>query len=232
MKIWGGLFNLDKNKTFGGQVWELVSRFTWQFKQTVLGFLSAHSMNTLRLYGGVEDVDYLHGATVISTRKHWTAMTISSYIMGGKNLVANDENVFFQHEYGHYIQSQLYGFIYLSKVGIPSLLSKNTLSSPHYNNPAEQDANIRAFNYFKKNYPSVFDTSDSCDEYNGLWNTSRNPINGMQWNNYKANAAYNERILYQSLMSVTWYNIVLNLIPFIGDTVDGLINKSQYNKTY
>lgn len=231
LKIWGGLFNTDNNKTFGGQVWELVSRFTWQAKQTVIGFFVAQTMNTLHLAGGVQDVDYLHGATIISTGKDWTAFTLSNYIMGGNRLVANNGNELFQHEYGHYIQSQSYGPLYLSKVGIPSLFSKNTSLSPHHNNPTEQDANIRAFKYFKKYYTSDFDTSDASDNYNGLWN-SNNDINGMQWNNYKANAINNELILSQSPISISWYDVVLNLIPIIGDIADGLINTVQYNKSY
>lgn len=231
LKIWGGLFNTDNNKSFGGQVWELVSRFTWQAKQTVIGFFVAQTMNTLHLAGGVQNVDYLHGATIISTGKDWTAFTLSNYIMGGNRLVANNGNELFQHEYGHYIQSQSYGPLYLSKVGIPSLFSKNTSLSPHHNNPTEQDANIRAFKYFKKYYTSDFDTSDASDSYNGLWN-SNNYINGMQWNNYKANAINNELILSQSPISISWYDVVLNLIPIIGDIADGLINTVQYNKSY
>ena len=105
----------------------------------------------------MEVEEYLHGATVISTRNNWTAVTIGSYIMGGKSLVANNGNDYFQHEYGHYIQSQRYGPLYLSKIGIPSAFSKNTSSSPHHNNPTEQDSNIQAFNYFRKYYSKEFD---------------------------------------------------------------------------
>jgi len=232
IKIWGGLFNVDNNKSLGGKIWELVSRFTWQVEQTTIGFLIAHTINTIHLAGGVENVAYLHGATVISTHNRWTAMTVSSYIMGGKRLVANNGNDYFQHEYGHYIRSQRYGPLYLSKVGIPSLFSKNTKESPHHNNPAEQDANILAFNYFKKYYPSDFDISDVDDNYNGLWNMGLNPINGMQWNNYKSNAADNDDALSIFPMIITWYNLALNYFPYIGDIFDGLINTALYNQSY
>lgn len=52
------------------------------------------------------------------------------------------------------------------------------------------------------------------------------------WNNYKANAINNELILSQSPISISWYDVVLNLIPIIGDIADGIINTVQYNKSY
>ena len=38
-KIDKGLFKTDPNKSFGGRAWELISRFTWQRTQTVVGNL-------------------------------------------------------------------------------------------------------------------------------------------------------------------------------------------------
>lgn len=43
LKIWGGLFTSDPNKSVMGRVWEVVSRFIWQPLQTIGGFLTAHA---------------------------------------------------------------------------------------------------------------------------------------------------------------------------------------------
>ena len=42
LKIWGGLFTSDKNNGFWGGAFEIISRFTWQLPQTLIGFLAAH----------------------------------------------------------------------------------------------------------------------------------------------------------------------------------------------
>jgi RHS repeat-associated protein len=46
-RIWGGMFQTDPNKNFGGRLWEMVSRFTWQAPQVLGGQSSAHVLNTI-----------------------------------------------------------------------------------------------------------------------------------------------------------------------------------------
>ena len=242
LKLWGGLFVVDKNKGFWGGALELLSRFFYQGEQTLLGFLAAQAMNTWRLYGGVDSVDYLHGATVVSTYKgDWGAFTLGSYIMGGYELKADNSNGYFQHEFGHYLQSQVYGPLYLMKVAIPSIGSKNDSTSPHYKNPVEQDANIRAFKYFKKYYSESFDSYDSSGKYNGAWRWDKstdgkyaNPIEGMDWLNYDSNRVNNDRILSASPMGLNWYDIPLAIFPthILGETIGGIINMVNYNEVY
>jgi RHS repeat-associated protein len=78
-KIWGGLFVSDPNRTFGGRVWEVLSRFTWQLPQTIGGFLYNQTKNTI--VGDVEDVQYFHGATyVVGATHNGAAVTLGSYI--------------------------------------------------------------------------------------------------------------------------------------------------------
>ncbi len=60
------------------------------------------------------------------------------------------KSTLYMHEYGHYIQSQKLGFSYLFKVGIPSLKSFNKDPDNHHNQSYEVNANIEAYNYFKK----------------------------------------------------------------------------------
>lgn len=113
IKIWGGLFVTDSNKSFGGQIWEFISRFAWQLPQTLGGFFTSHSYNTFGLQGGVQSVNYKYGATVLRTRNDgWGGVTQGSYIVGDNSIRADANNPLFQHEYGHYIQSQQMGWGY------------------------------------------------------------------------------------------------------------------------
>lgn len=172
-KIIGGLFTADKNKSFWGKLWEITSRLTWQFPQTIAGFTYAHISNYA---GQVDKVDYWGGATVSSGR-NWNsgAVTMSSYITGNRNLEANPDNPLFQHEYGHYLQSQASGLIYLWKYGLPSLYSAGG-DKTHNRHPVEQDANARAMKYFEKTYPGFVD--------NGRWSFYQNPVT--DWNHSKS----------------------------------------------
>ncbi|GHT56304.1 hypothetical protein AGMMS50233_07820 [Endomicrobiia bacterium] len=54
-KILNGLLTADETKGDWGQLWEIISRFTWQGIQTVVGLLVAEVYN---MAGGVESVDY------------------------------------------------------------------------------------------------------------------------------------------------------------------------------
>jgi len=168
----------DPNKGFFGRVWETISRFTWQLPQTIGGWGTAQAYNTLGLKGGVESVKYKYGATVVSTRKNWTAVTQGSYIVGGSELQADPNNSLFQHEYGHYIQSQGMGWAYYPRVGLPSAGSEHgnyKLNYPsHDYHPVEQDANRRAFLYFNKHVTGF--QNDTYLSDNLGWNFVKNPL--------------------------------------------------------
>ena len=67
---------------------------------------------------------FLFGATVIKASSIGNrGITLGSYIAGGNSIEADPNNSLFQHEYGHYLQSQEMGLAYLAKVGIPSIRS-------------------------------------------------------------------------------------------------------------
>ena len=166
LRIWGGLFNLDRNE---GYVGEFISRFTWQLTQTVIGFIVAHSMNTFRIAGGIGSVEYLHGATVLQSNDDWGAFTLGSYIMGDKDIKAEDSNALFQHEFGHYLQSQDHGLLWFFTYGIESAVS--ALNNDYYRHNTfytEHDANARALQYFVKHYGTNY-----AEE---KWNYEDNPI--------------------------------------------------------
>jgi len=208
-KIDKGLFTTDPNKSFWGRSWELISRFTWQLPQTALGYLGTGTHNLL---GGVKSVSYYGGATVAESYGRWGGITLGNYINGSRGLTADPNHPLFQHEYGHYIQSQKSGLFYLSKYGIPSLFSKDQ----HHDHPAEQDANVRAFMYF----------NEHIDDYSG-WNRWNNPINNFNWNQ-PYNDPSNQLALSNGILRLSWYDYMLgpNII------VSGLLNTFILNNQY
>lgn len=152
-RIWGGMFASNRQRSgFWSRTGEVISRFTWQRVQTEVGLLGAHAMNML---GTVREVDYFDGATILQGSNAglmWggggEAVTLGSYILGGWNLAADPTNPLLAHEYGHYLQGQKAGPLYLVKYGIPSLLSRGF----HPFHPVEQDASARGLLYFAEHY--------------------------------------------------------------------------------
>lgn len=182
VRIYAGLFKTDPNKSFWQRLGEFGSRLTWQLPQTIGGLLFSQSVNTFGLYGGVESVEYLYGATVVTTKaESWEAVTQGSFIVGNKNLKADANNPLFQHEYGHYLQSQKFGWAYYPRVGIPSAMSDPSMHSYH---PVEQDANRRAFIYFNKNVPGFM--NDHKADGSGYELTHEDPLQNKGWD-YKSN---------------------------------------------
>ena len=233
-KIWLGLFNVDKNDNFFQAVWHLILRFTWELPQTIYGFMAAQTINTFRLYGGVDSVDYLHGATITRTKGDgFEAFTLGNFITGDKDIEATDDNYLFQHEYGHVLQSRSLGLAYFLKVAIPSVFSKNAAGHPHHNNPVEQDANKRAFNYFIKHYSNSFEQVDpTTGRYNGAWQYDKNPILGMTWSYYSSNKSANATTLASTSYPFYWYDYYLAVIPLYGTAIGGLINTIRNNNKY
>lgn len=116
-----GLIKTDPNKTPLGRTWELISRFTWQAPQTMIGW---HTSGAYNFVGGVESVQHANGATVIESKKdNWGAFTLGNFIIGENGIHAGFEDHLFVHEYGHYLQSQKWGVFYLPAIGIPSIQS-------------------------------------------------------------------------------------------------------------
>jgi len=230
IKIWGGLFTSDPNKSFGGRFWETISRFTWQLPQTLGGFITSHSYNTFGLQGGVESVDYKYGATVLRTRNDgWGGVTQGSFIVGDNSIEADENNALFQHEYGHYIQSQSMGWAYYPRVGIPSIRSKGD----HDFHAVEQDANRRAFLYFNKNIEGFQDDASLRDD-NG-WDFWSNPLNINGTNTRLQYVDYSDPNQVNSLdvlrIRAKWYDHASwLLLPVGGPVWVGLINSGIYNR--
>lgn len=168
--------------------------------------------NSWCLAGGVESVDYLYGATVVSTvNDGWGAVTQGNFIVGDSDLKADPSNDLFQHEYGHYIQSQDYGYLYYAKFGVPSLFSKGS----HRDHPVEQDANIRSLKYYyqKGLYDSFWDKDSNVQKING-YDTDLD-----------FNDSSNQEAL-QNIIKLNWYDF---FDPFI---ISSIVNTIVLNTKY
>jgi len=108
-KIWGGLFQ--------GTPGDFLSRLTYELPQTVVGLTFTLTEN---IFGNVRDVDYYRQATMVETRsKNWGGITIGTYItvQSGTDI----KSPLFMHEYGHVLQSNILGPLYLPAVGLTSI---------------------------------------------------------------------------------------------------------------
>lgn len=185
---------------------QVLSHSTWEAPQTFLGYSYATIKNTFYC---VKSVSYYDGATAVETySEKWGGVTLGNYIVGNRGLYADPSNSVFQHEYGHYLQSQSFGPFYLQRCGIPSLFDtlrsdSDKAKSPHNNHPVEQDANIRAFNYFLE-YEDGY--GKKTLNKSGGWDMVSNRILG-----YKTGLSYdnphNQAVLGKSL-SLGWPDYV------------------------
>jgi len=175
-KIGAGLFETDPNRDFGGRLNQLISRFTMELPQTILGLSYSLVRNSS---GNVDRVDYLGGATFATNEnsKNNNGITIGSYInINIDHKITGDfddyviSHPLYMHEYGHTIDSQSYGLSFLFVIGLPSLfncwlsdpLPINKWKGNYVDNPYnindhdiqwyEMHANKNASDYFSKYY--------------------------------------------------------------------------------
>lgn len=167
-RIWGGLFVSDTSRSGMYRFGEVVSRFTYQFPQTISGNLTAHFYNTIA--GKVKTVEYGGGATVLGMDVDWLGVTLGTYILGDSTLHAQPDNRLYQHEYGHYLQSKRMGLAYFVRVGIPAIMSKGN----HDAHPVEVDCNREAFLYFNERIDG-FQQDSLLTDARG-WNFRFNPF--------------------------------------------------------
>ena len=170
-KVFFGLFYFDSK--YPHAITQALTRFTTERLQTWVGYNYSHSRNAL---GDVERVDYYGGATFLTndrTNKR-QGITWGNYInidlnasigMDFKKYVLSDQ--MFMHEYGHSIDSQTWGFLYLLAIGIPSGLSELIDHDHHGTFYTEELANFWGVTYFN----------------NIEWNTEDNQL--PPWFNYK-----------------------------------------------
>jgi hypothetical protein len=204
---------------FRGSFQQVLSRFAWEATQTFLGKAMANIQNT---FYGVKDVSYYDGATAVETySEKWGAFTLGNYIMGERGLHADPYNSLFQHEYGHYLQSQNFGYFYIKRCGLPSLFDAMK-KSPHNSHPVEQDANIRAFKYFKKHIEGY----DIVTKGNPKgWYMGKNNIHG-----YKTGLDFNDPInqaALRSTLTLGWSDYVFGSLEIFPAIIINNILKNQ-----
>jgi hypothetical protein len=112
-------------------------------------------------------VSFLDGATAISGPNIYNsdnaplATTYGSFMIGINGFRADGNSELFAHEYGHYMQSQASGPLYLYKYGIPSALTGSSsglfgwdpvphtaFRGDHDDHWVERDASRRGFEHF------------------------------------------------------------------------------------
>ncbi|MGI6242770.1 MAG: hypothetical protein ACOYJK_04430 [Prevotella sp.] len=234
VKVWSQGFNAWSNKSnwhstamafkiesglFKGNFKQTVSRLTWEAPLTFLGEFIGNVQNT---FYGVRNVSDYGGATAIEFYKdHWGAFTLGSYINGQRGLHADPGNSLFQHEYGHYLQSQSMGLFYLQRVALPSL-GDAWADKNHSYHAAEQDANIRAFKYFSKHVRDFNIIDDSGRLLHTEWKSTSNPIIGFNWE-YSLNSDVNQQALKAGRLSLGWADYIFGpslIIPGIIDILE------------
>ncbi|MEO1022911.1 MAG: RHS repeat-associated core domain-containing protein [Bacteroidota bacterium] len=172
-EIFLGQFYTDNNRSVLGEIWQGVSRSTWELPQTTLGYNYSQWRNTT---GNVDRVDLFAGATFVTkeNQKRTNGVSIGNFI----NLNIGDEidgsfedrvinDPLFMHEYGHTFDSQIFGPLYLPVVGLPSLISAATsrqvpgeppLVTTHDFRWFEMSANRHAARYFGRHYSVDWNT--------------------------------------------------------------------------
>ena len=159
-----GLFLTDANRSAWGRVWQLISRFTWELPQTLVGWLYSLS----RAFAGqVDRVDTLGGITFATKVgcSYGMGVSLGTFVdlwagswMRGEGEAFILSNQICMHEFGHTSDSQLFGWFYLPLIGLPSLVS--ALGKGDHNVYwTEIRANHHAKNYFSKHYSIAWNES-------------------------------------------------------------------------
>lgn len=124
LKLLGGWFIGD----FG----QVISRFTLELPQSIIGYLYSDISQVFR---DIDGIYYYDGATFVIDKHSYGAgkgVSLGSFINieTNEDIPKDSEGRFapylsnlYMHEYGHYLQSQEYSWGYLFSVGIPSGLN-------------------------------------------------------------------------------------------------------------
>lgn len=127
--------------------------------QAISGNSLAHIRN---IAGQVDNVEYYGGATLVNRNRlgedSW-GLTLGSYI-NSQNIEVGDN--MFIHEYGHTLQSRVMGPLYITHIGIPSLLGSGLDKlglHNHHDEWYEVQANVMSYRYLRKQDKVLLDKS-------------------------------------------------------------------------
>ena len=138
LRIFAGRYRFARRPLRG--IGQALTRFVWELPQLWTGYLFAQWRN---IVGRVERVDTLEGVTFV-TGRHWVPRAYAGVSLGCfanmwvSGSIGDDFEQYaqhspfniFRHEYGHTVDSQLWGWLYLPVVGLPSLISQALGLSP------------------------------------------------------------------------------------------------------
>jgi hypothetical protein len=118
LRMLGSFVAYDRDKTFAGKALQILSHFTWELPQQIIGLFTGQFVN---LIGGIESVDrYTNGSIVL---KSGLLMPGAGYTMGNIITVSSASSIdLISHEFGHYIQSRRFGPLWIPTYGIPSIV--------------------------------------------------------------------------------------------------------------
>lgn len=146
-KIMMGNFYYNPRRTMLGQIWEGISRGSYESLQQGFGSMLGNIRNT---FDGVSNVDLFDGAVLINNNANsiykW-GLTMGNMI-NSQNVEARTDDAMFMHEYGHTQQSMILGPLYPFAVGIPSGFSALGSEYSHSQRWYEMSANRHAARYF------------------------------------------------------------------------------------
>lgn len=166
-------FTTDKKKGVIYGILYLFLRHSWEIPQTLLGYLISQIRN---IFWKVDRVEVFCGVgfVVKYNHNHNSGVSLGNFInINTYNQKKEDfskevvSEPLLMHEFGHTIDSRMFGVLYLFVIGIPSLVSAIRAHqvenepqgvSSHYFSWCERRANWNALLYFKK-YFSVDWTS-------------------------------------------------------------------------
>ena len=167
-KIILGSFYLDENKSFFGQVWEGVSRHTWEFPQQATGYTVSSIRNCLAdrvdYWGGsvfiTNHTDNSKGVTLgnfININNEEDPAIMSSYASFDAYMLSHQPVVddYYIHEYGHSVQSKIWGPLYLP---IPGLFSFGSAITNTYSQHNQYWTEVWANTYSKQYLNTYYDS--------------------------------------------------------------------------
>ncbi len=170
---------------FKGNFGQVLNKWTYGVVNSFVGNIVGHALN---IGGSALPVTDMDGMLAIGgVTDGGKAFTIGHYSFGPDGYEATWKDHLFVHEYGHYIQSQRYGWRYLFGVALPSLLSAWKTSTcagmDHKDRWFEVKASKWGPKHFYDNYGSGDPNIKSADYFdieaffgiNGIYTYYKNP---------------------------------------------------------
>lgn len=158
---------------FKGNFLQVLNKWTWNIGNSLRGTYLGEFYNAI---GKVDGVTHMDGMLALSGPiKKGAAVTIGHISLGPKGYKATWKDHLFVHEYGHYIQSQIIGPLFLPIIGINSFVSASlsgVLKFDHSTRWFETWASNLGANHFNRNYGNDQVRSEDYFDYKAFKNNT------------------------------------------------------------